>query len=85
MAMKKAPKLSNVVSSPKEDNRSTLYISEKELPAIKDWNLKKKYLLEVEVEMTGKQVIDTWSSTPGKIRGAFRINKITVDDDKDEK
>jgi len=81
MSVKKAPKITKV-STPKEDNRSSLYISEKELAAIKDWKVGQKYKLEVEVEMTGISKQDNWESDPGKLSANFKINKISTEKEK---
>lgn len=80
MSLKKAPKITKNPSLIKEDNRSMLYVSEKELPAIKNWKIGQKYILEVEVEMTGISKQDNWSSNPGKLSANFKINKISTEE-----
>ncbi len=91
MAPKKAPKVNkkatdvNVVNKVKidysddSDKRSSLYISEKELPAIKNWKIGQKYILEVEVEMSGIRKED-YGVDLGKIKADFKINKISTEE-----
>ena len=67
------------ISSYKEDNRSSMRISEKEVPAIKNWKIGEKYKVEVTIEMTGLSKVD-WGDNMGKIEGSFKIDKISVED-----
>ena len=82
MSVKKAPKVTKKDIPVAADNRSSLYISEKELAAIKDWKVGQKYKLEVEVEMTGISKQDNWGSDPGKLSANFKINKISTEKEK---
>lgn len=65
------------------DPRPEFVIDAETLPAIKDWNVGKKYKLEIEVEMVGSRIED-WGANKGKLTGNFKISGIMVEDDMDE-
>lgn len=48
-------------------------ISERELPAIKSWNIGKKYKIELEVEMVSQRKGEEYDSAPGKVNGEFKV------------
>ncbi len=56
--------------------RSFLSIDEKDLKAIKNWAVGKKYKLLVDVEMTGLKKEEYGDKD---MRGEFRINKIKAE------
>lgn len=58
-------------------------LDEKQLPDIKDWEVGKKYNLEIEVEMTGQN--KSQHDDPNKLKGSFKITKVEVSDDYEEK
>lgn len=65
------------------DPRPSFSVDAETFPAIKDWNVGKKYTLEVEVEMTGSNIGDKWSDNPGKLTASFKICGIMEDTDDD--
>lgn len=60
------------------DKRPSVSFTEAELPEMKNWTIKKKYMVEMEVEMTSTSVID-YGDDKGKVRAEFKINKVGVD------
>lgn len=68
----------------KDDNRSSMSITEQELPEIKDWKIGEKYKLEVTVEMTGISKETYRVGEP--ISASFKIDSksVKVDDEKKE-
>lgn len=62
------------------DERPRISFSEKEIPEIKDWKIKGKYILEVEVEQTGTRISD-YGNDKELIKADFIITKIGVIDD----
>lgn len=79
--MKKTSKISPAV---KEDTRPSISISESQLPEMKDWELKNKYKVKIEIEMISHEISE-WGYDKGKIIGRFRINSIKPCDDDSEK
>ncbi len=75
--MKKPPlknkKVKVQISDMAEHMRPNLSIDEKDLPAIKNWVVGKKYKLIVEAEMTGMRKEEYGDKD---MRAEFRINKI---------
>ncbi len=65
------------------DPRPEFSVSADILPAIKDWSVGKKYMIEIEAEMIGSRIED-WGDDKGKLKGNFKISGIAVDADKDE-
>lgn len=65
------------------DPRPTFQISEVHAPQIKNWSPKKKYKMEIEVEMIGSRV-ETWGAMKGQLVGEFKISAFKMDNDKDE-
>ncbi len=76
---KKTATENSITPSYKEDNRSSMRISEKKVPEIKNWKIGEKYKVEVMIEMTGLSKVD-WGDNMGKIEGSFKIDKISVED-----
>lgn len=67
------------------DPRPEFSITAESLPAIKDWSVGKKYMVEMEVEMTGSRIED-WGDDKGKLKGNFKICGIKPDmEEKEEK
>lgn len=62
-------------------------ITAKELPAIKDWSVGKKYTLTLEVEMVSQSKGDQWDIPEGekepKFRARFKILDASPVEDKD--
>lgn len=56
-----------------EKERSMLCVDEKDLKAVKDWQVGKKYKLIVDAEMTGVNKSEYGDKS---VRVEFRINKI---------
>lgn len=56
-----------------EKERSMLCVNEKDLKAVKDWQVGKKYKLIVDAEMTGVNKSEYGDKS---VRVEFRINKI---------
>jgi hypothetical protein len=61
------------VSMEMEKERSMLCVNEKDLKAVKDWQVGKKYKLIVDAEMTGVNKSEYGDKS---VRVEFRINKI---------
>lgn len=57
------------------DPRPEFSITADALPAIKDWSVGKKYMVEMEVEMTGSRIED-YGDDKGKLKGQFKISGI---------
>ncbi len=55
----------------------TLDVSQ--LPEMKDWEVGKKYDLEVQVEMTGMN--KSQYDTENKLKGSFKILKVSIGED----
>ena len=65
------------------DPRPEFSVIEEVLPAIKDWSVGKKYMLEIEVEMTGSRIED-WGDDKGKLKASFKISGIKVEEEDEE-
>lgn len=65
------------------DPRPEFSVNAEALPAIKDWSVGKKYMIEMEVEMIGSRIQD-WGDDKGKLVASFKINGIAADNDEAE-
>lgn len=54
-------------------------LSEKDLPELKDWEVGKKYNLEIEVEQIGKEKNSYMTDNKNEIMGRFKIVKIKAE------
>lgn len=61
------------------DARPCIDFTEKELPEIKNWEVGKKYIVELEIEQTGIRVME-YGENKGKMSASFRISKVGVED-----
>lgn len=63
----------------------TFRLGDDDLPELKDWEVGKKYVLVMEVEMKSKQQGNEWndSSTDKQIRASFKITNVGVETDDD--
>lgn len=64
-------------------HRPTISLRQSELPEMKDWKVKGKYKLEIEVEMTSIGS-DEWEKTK-PIRGSFSVTSVKDITDKSAK
>lgn len=70
---KQAKYASTLADGPMKEYAPRLSLSEKMLPAIKDWNIGKKYTIELEVEMVSQRKGEEYDSAPGKVNGEFKV------------
>jgi hypothetical protein len=61
------------------DFPNTVVLSDKELPAIKDWKVGEKYTIELEVEQTSMR-----KKEDGSMCAEFKINSASSEDETDE-
>lgn len=62
-------------------NKPSIRFTEKELPGIKDWDINKKYTLQIEVTLKSKGE-DIWDE--GGIGGRLQIDAVKAVGDKDQ-
>ncbi len=61
------------------DNRPRLSIDETELKDVKDWKVKGKYKVVMELEMMGSHIMD-YGKDKGKIKGEFKVVGIGLEE-----
>ena len=62
--------------------KPSLRLDAKDLPAIKNWQVGKKYCLHVDVTLEELSKGDEWDTEKQPMRARFIINKAEANDDK---
>lgn len=68
-----ATKAAYALGGPMEAMKPHLELTESDLPAIKTWDVGKKYRIEMEVEMTTQRKGEEYSSDPSKMSAGFKV------------